>query len=284
MNSCAPISGFVCPSAGEPRDLRLLGRQVVARRRRCAVRTVSPVASSSRRARSANASAPMLAEHLVRECAAARARRTRRFSRRSHSPYSEVRASELEPACGSGRAARSPRGTASSAAGSARAARGSAPRRPSAQSVRAGASSLLRAGRSASDAMSSRPLRHAPPRRARRGARRQESPRSSSSHARLAAVEGASYSAEAVVQDGRRILGRARSPLPSPRPARVPEVVARSTATASPRRPRQAISMSAYVRERRCCRLPRAMASASSISAAAGGELPCRVRAHMPGR
>ena len=31
MNSWAPISGFVCPSRGEPRDLRLLRRERVAR-------------------------------------------------------------------------------------------------------------------------------------------------------------------------------------------------------------------------------------------------------------
>ena len=31
MNSWAPISGFVCPSRGEPGDLRLLGGELVAR-------------------------------------------------------------------------------------------------------------------------------------------------------------------------------------------------------------------------------------------------------------
>src|SRR6516164_290575 len=48
-------------------------------------RTISPVASSSRRARSANASAPMPASRscAVRSCSRASARR---FSRRSHSP------------------------------------------------------------------------------------------------------------------------------------------------------------------------------------------------------
>ena len=45
--------------AGQPRDLRLLGRELLARLSTVRLRTVAPVASSSRRARSANASMPI---------------------------------------------------------------------------------------------------------------------------------------------------------------------------------------------------------------------------------
>ena len=47
------------PVAGEPRDLGLLDRQLVAGLD-AALAAVSPVAASSRRARSANASAPIV--------------------------------------------------------------------------------------------------------------------------------------------------------------------------------------------------------------------------------
>ena len=57
MNSCAPISGFECPSRASRAICASCG---VSPSRVSAVRlrTVSPVASSSRSARSANASGP----------------------------------------------------------------------------------------------------------------------------------------------------------------------------------------------------------------------------------
>ena len=71
--------------AGEPRDLRLLGGERRRGSRRVRLRAVSPVASSSRAARSANASMPIAVNisWAVRSCS--RASRRRR-SRRSHSP------------------------------------------------------------------------------------------------------------------------------------------------------------------------------------------------------
>ena len=74
-NSWAPISGFVSPSRGEPRDLLLLRRELVARVDACACAPSRRWPSSSRRARSANASMPDRGEQLVGRRAAARARR-----------------------------------------------------------------------------------------------------------------------------------------------------------------------------------------------------------------
>ena len=110
MNSCAPISGFVCPSRRQRGDLSLLRRELVARRRRERLRTVSPVASSSRRARSANASSPCRRTARARSAAARAHRRAgargaatrRRGGGRAPAP----------PGCACGRAARSPRGRA----------------------------------------------------------------------------------------------------------------------------------------------------------------------------
>ena len=71
--------------AGEPRDLSFLGGELV-RVSTLRLRTRSPVASSSRSARPANASVPMLVNisSAVRSCSRASSRRR---SRRSHSPY-----------------------------------------------------------------------------------------------------------------------------------------------------------------------------------------------------
>ena len=92
MNSWAPISGLVCPSRGEPRDLRLLRRQRVARLGGALAHRLAG-GESSRRARSANAAAPIRLNlsWAARNCSRAS---MRRFSRRSHSPYrSRLRAS-----------------------------------------------------------------------------------------------------------------------------------------------------------------------------------------------
>src|SRR3954453_22189435 len=84
MKSLAPISGFVCLSLA----MRAICASWGVRRSRVStviLRTVSPVAASSRRARSANASAPIRPKWswAARSCSRAS---TRRFSRRSHSP------------------------------------------------------------------------------------------------------------------------------------------------------------------------------------------------------
>jgi hypothetical protein len=83
-NSWAAISGFVCPPTAGPATCTSCGvsSSSVAPVR---LRTVAPVARSSRRTRSANASMPM-SESIVcatRSCSRAS---TRRCSRRSHSP------------------------------------------------------------------------------------------------------------------------------------------------------------------------------------------------------
>ena len=82
--SRAPISGFDSPS----RASRAICRSCAVSSSRVStvrLRTFSPVASSSRRARSANASIPIAVNSswAVRSCSRAS---TRRFSRRSHSP------------------------------------------------------------------------------------------------------------------------------------------------------------------------------------------------------
>ena len=72
------------PLTGKPGDLSLLGRELVERLG-VALRAVSPVASSSRRARSANPARPIVVSisWAVRSCWRAS---TRRFSLRNHSP------------------------------------------------------------------------------------------------------------------------------------------------------------------------------------------------------
>ena len=83
-NSRAPISGFESPS----RASRAICRSCAVRSSRVSaarLRTFSPVAESSLRARSANASIPISTSisWAARSCSRAS---TRRFSRRNHSP------------------------------------------------------------------------------------------------------------------------------------------------------------------------------------------------------
>ena len=85
MKSWAPISGFVRPSTASRVTCSswAVSSWYVSTVR---LRMVSPVASSSRSARSANASAPMRRKNswAGRSCSRAS---VRRFCRRSHSPY-----------------------------------------------------------------------------------------------------------------------------------------------------------------------------------------------------
>ena len=66
MNSSRADLRVRVPVAGEPGDLRLLRRELVARLDRALAHGLRRWPASSRRARSANASAPMRREHLVR--------------------------------------------------------------------------------------------------------------------------------------------------------------------------------------------------------------------------
>ena len=84
MNSCAPISELVRPSQASwaiSSSCGVRSTRVSSLR----LRTVSPVAWSSRRARSAKASAPIDASASNADRSWSRAS-IRRFSRRSHSP------------------------------------------------------------------------------------------------------------------------------------------------------------------------------------------------------
>ena len=85
-NSRAPISGFDSPSRASRAICRSCGVSS-SRVSSVRLRTFSPVARSSPRARSANTSMPIVDEQscAARSCARAS---TRRFSRRSHSPKS----------------------------------------------------------------------------------------------------------------------------------------------------------------------------------------------------
>jgi hypothetical protein len=85
MNSCAPISGFVWPSAAS-RATCVSCTVSVCCGSLVRLRTVSPVAWSSRRALSANPAAPKWPNMLWAVLRCSRAS-TRRCSRRSHSPY-----------------------------------------------------------------------------------------------------------------------------------------------------------------------------------------------------
>ena len=93
-NNSAPISGFVRPSAAS----RAICASCAVNSSRAStdrLRSVSPVATSSRRARSAKASAPMSVSMSYADLRWLRASR-RRFSRRSHSPYSKLSAGVLD--------------------------------------------------------------------------------------------------------------------------------------------------------------------------------------------
>ena len=111
MNSRAPISGFVWPVAGEPGDLRLLRREVVARLRRCACATVSPVASELAAGALGERLGADAAEHLVGGA---------QLLARVHAPVlaaqplavEQLGAGEVDGDPGARRAARSPRGRA----------------------------------------------------------------------------------------------------------------------------------------------------------------------------
>ena len=85
MNSRAPISGFGSPSQASRAIWSLLGRQLVMLADAERLWAVSPVARSSRRARSVKAATPTASRMswAVRSCS--RASPLRR-SRRSHSP------------------------------------------------------------------------------------------------------------------------------------------------------------------------------------------------------
>ena len=228
------------------------------------LRTVSPVASSSRRARSANASAPIAVNisYAMRSCSRAS---TRRFSRRSHSPYSRwarARWTTIRVR----RAARSPRGRSSRRPAVAQAGPASAPI-PRAQSVPAACvrSSSRAERRGATSGCGRCGWR---PRPARSSAEA-----SDSEIVVLARLLGGG---EGAPRTGR---GRCRAPRsPRSRPDRSPSLAAacrvssiacvdRASTASRARRPRQAASTNAAVQRRR--RRRGGDRSASSIRAAA---------------
>ena len=85
MNSRAPISGFDSPSRASRAIWASCAVSSSFMATAVRLRAVSPVARSSRRARSANASMPIAANMSWAVCSCARAS-ARRLSRRSHSP------------------------------------------------------------------------------------------------------------------------------------------------------------------------------------------------------
>ncbi len=195
MNSWAPISGLVCPSLARRAICASWGVRT-SRVSSVRLRAVSPVARSSRRARSANASAPMRLKQswAARSCSRAS---TRRFSRRSHSPYSELGAGELD----GDPAAREPldrlavEGLGVVALAQQRARPAPRSRAPNRCRPRACARSAVR---SAAAASSGAPLRAPASTSSTRD--QPKSPRSSCSHASLGGRERSLVAAEAVVQ------------------------------------------------------------------------------------
>ena len=164
-NSWAPISGFVSPSRASRAMCSSCGvssSRVSARR----LRTVSPVAWSSWRARSANPSTPISANSscAARSCSRAS---TRRPLAAQPLAVEQVRAGELAAHRACGRAARSPPGRARSAASPSLSSARDRASIPSAQSVPA-RPRRRRALRDASPASSA--VRSAPPPRSARAA------------------------------------------------------------------------------------------------------------------
>ena len=131
MNSCAPISGLVCPSRGQPRDLGLLGRQDVARLRGEPARGLAGGEELAAGALGERFG-PHAAEALVGGAQGSRAS-ARRFLAAQPLAVQEPGARELDRRRGCARAARSTRGSRATRRRSA--ARGERASMPSAQSV-----------------------------------------------------------------------------------------------------------------------------------------------------
>ena len=204
MNSCAPISGFVWPSARQARDLRLLGGEHVARLRAASAhrlaggQQLAPGALGERLG-------PDLAEHLVGG-AQLLARVDAPVLAAQPLAVHQVRAGEVHDDAACARAARSPRGRGIRRRRRRSAARATAPgcRAPSPCRRRCVRSSSRR---SAAAATSCSPLRA--PASTSSTSDQPKKPRSSCSHARRAAASGLVVPAEAVVEHRGRVVRQA---------------------------------------------------------------------------